>query len=138
MSDQAWSTDRTIDDTGKSELDNALHILDYNSTGSYTVYYLPIPTVAPTSTVTALPAFSQGAFTVSWSDQGNTDPSGIADYNIYVSDNGAPFVPWLVGTTQTSSTFTGQNGHAYGFYSIAIDKAGLTQAILPPRKRPLP
>ena len=46
VSDQAWTTDRTISSTGQSTVDYELHILDDNSTGSYMVYYRPT-TVAP-------------------------------------------------------------------------------------------
>jgi hypothetical protein len=33
----------------------------------------------------------------------------------------------LSNTTQTSAVFTGQNGHTYGFYSVATDNAGYVQ-----------
>ena len=75
----------------------------------------------PTSTVAALPQFSPGTFTVSWSGNGS---NAIASYTIYVSDNGGAFTPWLTDTTQTSATYTGLNGHTYGFYSIATDILG--------------
>src|SRR5205823_2496919 len=80
-----------------------------------------VNTVAPTSSVTPLPAFSPSSFTVSWS--GSADPSGpgIASFDVYVSDNGGAFAPLLQQTTQTSTTFTGTDGHAYGFYSVATD-----------------
>ena len=53
--------------------------------------------------------------------------SGIASYDIYVSDDGGPFTPFLIGTTQTSATFTGVVGHTYGFYSVATDNVGNVQ-----------
>ena len=49
VSGQAWTTDRTFDAAGNSEVDYQLHILDDNSTGSYTVYYKPTAAVAPPS-----------------------------------------------------------------------------------------
>ena len=65
------------------------------------------------------------SFTVSWSGQhDDTGGSGIASYNVYVSDNGGSFQPWLTGTTDTSATYTGQSGHTYGFYSVATDNVG--------------
>jgi hypothetical protein len=54
--------------------------------------------------------------------------SGIQDFTIYVSDNGGPFTSWLVNTTDTFATFTGQPGHTYDFYSIARDLAGNVEA----------
>ncbi len=47
VGDQAWTTDRTFDAAGNSEVDYELHILDDNSTGSYTVYYRPTTATAP-------------------------------------------------------------------------------------------
>jgi hypothetical protein len=59
---------------------------------------------------------------VSWA--GSDALSGIADYNVYVSDNGGPYAVWKNHVTSTSGTFTGVNGHAYGFYSVATDHVG--------------
>ena len=72
-----------------------------------------------------MPAVSPGSFQVSWSGSGG---SGSLSYSIYVSDNGGAFTPWLTATTQTSSPYTGINGHTYGFYSVATDNVGNVQA----------
>ena len=47
---------------------------------------------------------------------GQDDPggSGIASYNVYVSDNGGPFTLWRLETTATSDTYAGVVGHTYG------------------------
>ena len=82
----------------------------------------------PTSSVASLPAFSPGSFLLSWSGSDTAGGSGLASYSIYVSDNGAPFAPLLLDTTQTSTTFTGIDGHTYGFYSVATDNVGNQQA----------
>jgi len=82
----------------------------------------------PTSTMSALPAVETSAgFTVSWTGQDNTGGSGIAMYDIYVSDNGGAYTPFVTGSTATSATFTGQNGHTYSFFSVATDDAGNVQ-----------
>ncbi len=81
---------------------------------------------APTSSVSALPAFSPGHFTVRWSGTDVAGP-GIIGYSVYVSDNNAAFTPWLIDTAQTSATYIGVNGHTYGFYSVATDAAGTRQ-----------
>ena len=131
VSDQAWTTDRTFDAAGESTVDDELHILDFDSTGSYTVTYVSITQTPPTSTVAALPAFSSGSFNVSWSGQASTGGNNIASYDVYVSDNGGAFTPWLTDTTQNTATFTGVKGHTYGFYSIATDNAGNIQSTPP-------
>jgi hypothetical protein len=84
-------------------------------------------TTPPTSSVAALPPSSPATFTVSWSGSDGTG-SGIATYDVFVSDNGSPFTMLRSGTTQTSASFTGQGGHTYGFYSVATDAAGNRQA----------
>ena len=74
----------------------------------------------PTSKVSPLPGTESCAdFQVGWS--GNDVGSGVQNFTVYVSDNGANFVPWLTKTTMASSVFQGQVGHTYSFYSIATD-----------------
>lgn len=82
----------------------------------------------PTSSVEALPAVTNTAsFLLRWSGADDTGGSGIAAYDVYVSDNGGPFTLWQAGTTATSAVFNAQNGHTYAFYSVAIDNVGQRQ-----------
>jgi RHS repeat-associated protein len=82
-----------------------------------------------TSSVDALPATTTNPnFAVTWSGQDDPKGSGIATFDVFVSDNGAPFRPFLQGTTATSAPFTGQVGHTYAFFSIATDNVGHVQA----------
>jgi hypothetical protein len=82
----------------------------------------------PTSSVTALPPMiGSTSFTVSWSGQDDAGGAGIATFDIFVSDNGGTFTPFVTGTTQTSAVFTGQVGHSYAFYSVATDNVGNRQ-----------
>jgi hypothetical protein len=77
----------------------------------------------PSSKVSPLPTVETSpVFTVQWS--GNDIGSVVQDYTIYVSDNGGPFVTWLINTASTQAPYTGLPGHVYGFYSIARDEAG--------------
>ena len=79
----------------------------------------------PTSAVNALPATQvQTTFTVSWTGSDAADGSGLQSLDIWVSENDAPYQPFLSGTTDTSAQFTGQTGKSYRFYSIAHDNAG--------------
>ncbi|MEP7076028.1 MAG: carboxypeptidase-like regulatory domain-containing protein, partial [Acidobacteriota bacterium] len=76
----------------------------------------------PASQVSSLPPTEANvAFPVTWS--GTDTGSGIADYSIYVSDNGAPPGVWLINTSDTTAIFAGQRGHTYSFYSVAQDNA---------------
>ncbi len=87
-----------------------------------------IDTSIPTSSVASLPATTTSpSFTVSWSGNDGSG-SGIATYDIFVSDNGGAFQPFLTGTTATSAAFTGQVGHTYSFFSVATSNVGLVQS----------
>ncbi len=80
---------------------------------------------APSSSVSPLPAFSATSnFTVSWSGADDPGGSGVAGFDVYVSDNGGPFTLWLAVTPATSATFTGTPGHTYAFFSVATDNVG--------------
>jgi hypothetical protein len=61
------------------------------------------------------------ALTVSWSA---IDTSNIARFDIDLSTDGGPFLPWLPGATQTAATFSGQIGHTYRFAVRATDALG--------------
>ena len=81
---------------------------------------------APTSSVLALPITTvTSSFAVSWS--GTDSGSGIQSYDVYVSVDDAPFVLWLDDTTETSGTYSGDNGSQYSFYSTARDNVGQSQ-----------
>ena len=83
----------------------------------------------PTSTVGPLPPTeTSNSFSVNWSGQDDPGGSGLASYDIYDSDDGGPFTPFLLDTTETSAAFTGQFGHTYSFYSVARDNVGNVEA----------
>jgi hypothetical protein len=80
----------------------------------------------PVSSVDSLPAVETSTnFSVCWSGT-NAGPA-IVSYDIYVSTNNGPWVPWFLGTSNSCGTFNGQLGATYGFYSIAHDGAGNVQ-----------
>ena len=80
---------------------------------------------APSSAVTVLPSFTlDPAITVTWTGEDAPGGSALAAFNIYVSDDGGPFLPWLEGTQLTEAVFTLEIGHTYAFYSVAADYAG--------------
>jgi hypothetical protein len=85
----------------------------------------------PTSHVNALPSStSTNPFTVTWSGS-DTGGSGLANFDVYVSDNNASYTLWKNATTTTSGAFTGTFGHTYRFYSRARDVAGNLEAAPP-------
>ena len=98
----------------------------------------PLPTNPTTNTVDALPPTSRVAalprvintstFTVSGSGVDDPGGSGLAGFNVFVSDNGGPYRIWLANTASTSAQFTGQFGHTCAFYSVAQDNSGNIEA----------
>jgi hypothetical protein len=84
---------------------------------------------APGSTVLPLPATENTlSFPVTWSGADDVGGSGIAGYDVYVSDNGGTYSLWQSATPATQAIFSGLNGHTYAFYSIARDNAGNSEA----------
>jgi hypothetical protein len=126
----AWTTDRTFIGGGRAPIkEHNLHLLDYNSPGSYTLVYepLPVPDVtAPVSAIAALPSGSFPQIPLIWS--GTDAESGIASFDIYVSDNSGPFTLWLNKTALFGAVYPGEDGHTYSFYSVARDQAGNAEA----------
>jgi RHS repeat-associated protein len=111
--------------TGATINQQASIVFDINAPLATNTAANAIDASAPTSSVTA-PANSPPNFTVSWTGQ-DDGGSGIASYDVYVSDNGGPFTLWQSDTSATSATYTGQVGHTYGFYSVATDNVGNVQ-----------
>jgi spore germination protein YaaH/flagellar hook assembly protein FlgD len=64
-------------------------------------------------------------FTVAWS---GTDATGIASYDLHVSEAGGPWTTWLAPTTKTSATFAGVDGRGYAFRVRARDTKGYLSA----------
>jgi subtilase family serine protease len=127
-----WTTDRTFIGLGRRPIrENVLHLLDFNSTGLYTLTYELGPAgdaTAPASQVATLPAHSYRRIPVSWSGTDEPGGSGIAGYDIFVSENGGAFTRWLERTTLSGSVYFGTLGSSYSFYSIALDQAGNREA----------
>lgn len=131
----AWTTDRTfIGLSHRPLVEPVLHLLDYNySSGVYTLEYGQPPVAdesAPSSRVAALAENSSAEFQVVWNGLDGDEGSGIAGFDVFVSENGAPFAPWLMNTSDLGALYRGRDGLRYAFYSIARDRAGNVE--LPP------
>jgi len=134
MGTNVWTTDRNfIGGATVPVHTNLVHLLDYNSGGTYTLVYAPIvtnsvDTTPPTSQVAVLPAASQPTFTVQWSGTDNPGGSGIGFFDIYASTNGGPFAPWITNTKLQGAVFNGLANTTYAFFSRATDLAGNQEA----------
>jgi hypothetical protein len=122
-----WITRYTFTRPGQRPTkENTLHLLDQDSGGIYTLTYEPLPKPdldAPSSAVKALAAESPVHFPVQWTGQ-DTGGSGVAFYDIFVSVNGGPYLPWLQKTALQGAVYKGELGSTYAFYSVATDRAG--------------
>jgi hypothetical protein len=113
--------------TGTTIQNQAIVVFDQNPAISTQTWSNTIDNTPPTSKLSTLPVTeSTYSFPVQWS--GTDVGSGIQDFTIYVSDNGAPFKPWLTNTAATQALYTGTGGHTYAFYSIARDLVGNVEA----------
>lgn len=115
---------RAADPTGTAINAQASVVFNTNAPIETKTLVNTIDAGAPTSTVAPLPPGSLPSFTVNWSGSDDPGGSGIASYDVYVSEDGGPFTPFLQGTSATSATFKGTAGHSYGFYSVATDNVG--------------
>jgi hypothetical protein len=80
---------------------------------------------APSSLLNPLtPESLDPNMSLSWSGTDQAGGSELADYTIYVSTDGGPFVPFISNTTATQAVYQGSGGHSYAFYSIARDNVG--------------
>jgi uncharacterized repeat protein (TIGR01451 family)/uncharacterized delta-60 repeat protein len=108
--------------TGTAISNQARIVFDLNDPIDTDVWTNTIDNAAPVSQVESLaPEQTSSRFTVSWS--GSDVGSGIRDYTVWVSRDGAPFTQWLSSTPLTSSVFAGEPGGSYAFYSVARDAA---------------
>ncbi len=109
--------------TGDEIRNHATIIFDLNAPIDTNEWLNTIDDSKPVSSVQALAAQqSSTTFTVDWS--GNDTGSGVNDYTLYVSTNGGAFDPAVVGTTSTTTQFSGTYDTTYSFYTIARDNAG--------------
>jgi hypothetical protein len=126
-----WVTDRTFIGLGRRPIrENILHLLDYDSAGSYTLLYTNPPaadTNAPMSQIAALPADSYERIALSWTAQDEPGGSGLAGVDVWASADGGPFSLWLANASG-GTIYQGQLGHRYAFYSRAVDRAGNREA----------
>jgi hypothetical protein len=66
------------------------------------------------------------SFSVFW-DGNDESGSGISCFDIYFATDNGPFLLWLSKTGNFNSTFIGDPGHTYSFYSIAYDYLNHTE-----------
>ncbi len=91
-------------------------------------YNVNVDTTPPTSSMTALPQWSTASFNVNWSGTDNPGGTGIRHFDVQMRQNGGNWQNWQTAVTNTSATFTGQNGILYEFRARAVDRANNVEA----------
>ena len=99
-------------------------IFDRNEPVDTPISYNTIDLNIPESRVELVSEPKNFKIHLKWSGQDTLNGSGIATYDLFVSDNERAYELWLPKTTATSGFFVGNPGHQYSFYSIATDKVG--------------
>jgi hypothetical protein len=84
---------------------------------------------APTSSVLSLPTQSPSSLIVCWSGPDDAGGSGISTYDIFVSEDGGEFNPFVTVTTANSALFPGEANRSSTFFRIATDHGGLFRAL---------
>lgn len=84
-------------------------------------------TQPPRTSLQPLQPSSPPTFLLRW--QGDDPGSGIAGYDVYVSEDDAPFDLWLANTPALEAKYTGRVNHSYSFAIRARDRAGNTEPL---------
>jgi hypothetical protein len=133
----AWTTDRIFRGGDKRPtVINLVHILDHNSTGTYTLVYdedavVTPDNTAPASAVAALPAASGGTFSVTWS--GADDRGAVAYFDVFVAADDAPFTRLLSARSRPAPSSPARPASA-----TASTRLPRTRPATPKRHRPRP
>ncbi len=102
-------------------------VFDFNPPISTNTYSNKIDDRVPVSFVNPLePGQPDSNFTVSW--QGSDEGCGIANFNIFVSENDSAYYLWKISGTAGSAVFNGHTRSNYKFFSLASDSLGFTEA----------
>ncbi|MFN0053941.1 MAG: beta strand repeat-containing protein [Planctomycetales bacterium] len=118
------ATQDSLDEQGETIVVDITSVVNGTESGVQQVTATITDDDAPISRVLPLAAATAtNSFTVTWAGS-----AGVSKYNVFVSDNGAPFTSFQANTTATSATFNGQAGRTYEFYCVATDVDNQTQA----------
>ncbi len=84
----------------------------------------------PTSSVTPLTPKQNSSFKVKWDGADDAGGSGIATYDVFVSENNGPYTAFQTAISAKSAVFTGAVPlSTYRFYAVATDNVGHVETI---------
>jgi hypothetical protein len=82
--------------------------------------------VAPASAISTHTMVNTTTLDIHWA--GTDQASGIRDYTLHVSEDGGEYLAISFGSGETSTTFIGEIGSTYRFYTTATDSVGNVEA----------
>jgi hypothetical protein len=114
--------------TGDTVSAKAIIVFDTNEEIPTNTWVNSIDAVAPTSKALAAQV-NKDTITINWSGQDDNGGTGIREYALYVSENNSPFTLYKDNITGNATPFTGTRGMNYGFFTLATDQVGNTEAL---------
>jgi hypothetical protein len=84
---------------------------------------IPVSQVAPLSATSDTPDIP-----ISWTGSDDPNGSGLAGFDLMVSENGGTYLPFITNASGSGVLFNGKWGRTYRFYSVATDNAGNVEA----------
>jgi hypothetical protein len=109
--------------TGDTISAKAAIVFDANDVIPTNTWVNTIDAFPPVSSVNGYSA-SNDTIQLHWSGADDPGGTGVREYDIYVSENGAPFTSYWTQTTDTAGTFIGTIGNQYRFFVLATDTVG--------------
>ena len=85
--------------------------------------FTTVETLPPVTAVKPLPAFTRGQTVLVLWDGYDPGGSGIQSYDVQIRQDTSAWTDWRMSTTETSATFNGEAGIAYGFRVRGRDNA---------------
>jgi ELWxxDGT repeat protein len=130
--DNVWLTDRTFPGTGRPTYENILHLLDFDSTGSYTITYSSGDTIAPTADIIDVSpdprTTAVGSIDVTFSEAIQGSTFDYQDLNLTLN-GGANLITSAITVALVSDTtyrITGLDTSNDGQYQLSLITNGIT------------
>jgi len=104
-------------------------IFDLNEIIATPEIFNVIDAYPPVSQMDTLPLVSEDTVILSWTAMDDEGGCGVGFYDIYVSEDGAPYSLYYAGITEQSYPFIGISGRQYDFFVQAVDNVGNREAL---------
>ena len=130
-----WASDRTFPKTGRPTYENTLHLLDYNNTGAYTLFFDAENPIGPTITnINDIPLSDTQTAAVSFIDVTFSEVIDSTSFDfrdvVLLRDDGSNLITQSVTAQQLTETTYRINGLASltgenGVYDLIVNATGI-------------